>query len=207
MTNRVVTPAPRRIPGHLVAQALAQARVEVGERLVQEHQIGGGREGSGERHALLLSAGELVNRAVPEPCEADQLERLGDALAVRATAEAVGDVAGDVAVREQGVVLEDHPDPPPLRSDELAGAGERAAGEADAPRVGSLEAGDQPQGGGLAAPRRPEQGAEAAGLDLEVEAVHRAYRAVGLRQAAELERGAAAGSLVHEVTVPLSLSR
>ena len=45
---------------HLERQALAQVDVEVGERLVEQQQLGARRERARERHALLLAAGELV---------------------------------------------------------------------------------------------------------------------------------------------------
>ena len=50
-------PALQRLD--LVAQAQAHARIERGERLVEQQQAGRGRERAGERDALLLAAGEL----------------------------------------------------------------------------------------------------------------------------------------------------
>ena len=41
---------------HLMRQALAQVHVEVGKRLVQQHQLRAGRQRAGQRHALLLAA-------------------------------------------------------------------------------------------------------------------------------------------------------
>ena len=48
----------------LLAQAVAQRGVEVGERLVEQHEVGRRRERARERDALLLAAGELVHRAL-----------------------------------------------------------------------------------------------------------------------------------------------
>ena len=54
--------------GDLLAQALAQAGVERGERLVEQHDLGVGGERAGERDALALAARELVRvRARPGP--------------------------------------------------------------------------------------------------------------------------------------------
>ena len=48
---------------HLVGQALAQVDVQVGKRLVQQQQVGLGGQGSGQRHALLLTTREFVRVA------------------------------------------------------------------------------------------------------------------------------------------------
>ncbi len=50
----------------LVARALAQRGVEVGERLVQQEHARLGRQCAGQRHALLLSARELADAARAE---------------------------------------------------------------------------------------------------------------------------------------------
>ena len=61
----------------LVAQFLAQLVVEVGERLVEEDEVGVLDEGARDRGALLLAAGKLVRPALehrrrgaaaPPPC-------------------------------------------------------------------------------------------------------------------------------------------
>ena len=57
---------------HFERQALAQIDVEVGERLVEQQQIGLRRERAGERHALLLAAGELVRIGVAGAREAHE---------------------------------------------------------------------------------------------------------------------------------------
>ena len=56
------------------AQFLAQLVIEIGERLVQQHQIGALHQRAGNRGALLLAAGQLQRRAIQirfqlqEPC-------------------------------------------------------------------------------------------------------------------------------------------
>jgi hypothetical protein len=75
-------------------------------------------------------------------------------------------------VRPDGVALKDHADVAFVRRHELVLARDDAAGDDDAASVRSLEPGHAAQGGGLAAPAWPEQRVEAAGLDLEADAVH-----------------------------------
>ena len=50
----------------LVAQRHADLGVERGERLVEEQHLRPDRERAGERHALLLAAGELEGIAAAE---------------------------------------------------------------------------------------------------------------------------------------------
>ena len=82
VTKSAVTWARREDLAHLLAQPVAQARVEVRERLVEEDQLRGRGERPGEGDPLLLAAGELVHRAAGLAAEPDQLEHLGDPLAV-----------------------------------------------------------------------------------------------------------------------------
>ena len=49
---------------HLVGQALAQVDVEVGKRLVQQHELGARRQRPGQGHTLLLAARKLVRKTV-----------------------------------------------------------------------------------------------------------------------------------------------
>ena len=128
----------------LCAQRLAQERVDVRPRLVQQHQLGRGSERACERDALLLSAGELVRIAAFEPVETDDREQLGHAACAHAAGKSEADVARDGEVREQRVVLEDHPDTPRLRRDPGRGGGDDPTVDRHAAAVGALEARDQP---------------------------------------------------------------
>ena len=58
------------------AQFLAQLVVEIGERLVEQHQIGVLDQRAGDRGALLLAAGELQRRALQIRLELQQRARL-----------------------------------------------------------------------------------------------------------------------------------
>ena len=124
-----------------------------------------------QRHPLLLAAGELVRVALAEAAEADRLQRPLDPGRSGRAAQRVADVGGDVHVREERVVLEDHPDPPALGGDRAAGPLDLLAADLDRARVGALEAGDQPQRRRLAAAAGAEQGADRPLGDVEVEAV------------------------------------
>ena len=52
----------------LGAHLVAQAGVEVAERLVEQHQVRSGDEAAGQRDALLLATAELRRVAVEERC-------------------------------------------------------------------------------------------------------------------------------------------
>jgi hypothetical protein len=90
------------------AQFLAQLVVEIGERLVQQHQIGALDQRARDRGALLLAAGQLQRRALQIRLERSSFGRflhplfdLGARLALHAQRR--GDVLVD---RERGIVDE-----------------------------------------------------------------------------------------------------
>ena len=60
----------------LGAQFLAQLVVEIGQRLVEQHQIGALHQRARDRGALLLAAGQLQRRAVEIGLELQQLRGL-----------------------------------------------------------------------------------------------------------------------------------
>ena len=136
-------------------ELLPEVRVQRGQRLVQEEEPGLQRQRPCGRHALALSPGELLDPAVAQPLERDELEQLrhprGDPLLLRAAdPQPVADVAGDVQVREQREALEDHPDVAPVRRP----VGDVVVVEED-PALGRMfEPGDHPQHRGLAASGR-----------------------------------------------------
>ena len=101
-------------------EAFAQGTVEGTERLVEHQEARRSRERAGQRDALLFAAGKLRDPAVFESGHADERERvprsgldLGawDAL----HAEPERDVADDIAMGKQRVVLEHEPEPAPVR--------------------------------------------------------------------------------------------
>ena len=67
----------------LRAQRLAQERVDVRPGLVEQDELGRGRERAGERDALLLAARELVRVPLLEGLEADDRAARGRAWRAR----------------------------------------------------------------------------------------------------------------------------
>ena len=95
----------------LVHEAIAQRSIQRPERLVEQQEIGLGRQRAGEGDALRLAARQRADRALPQPGEADQLEQLVHPSAALGTsdarhAHAERDVVVHVPVWEQRVILE-----------------------------------------------------------------------------------------------------
>ena len=90
---------------------LAKLEVERAERFVQQQRAGVVHQCAGQRHTLLLTAGELGRLALREVGEPDDLEQFVDApldlgLVLLHAARSVRDVVPHRHVREQCVVLE-----------------------------------------------------------------------------------------------------
>lgn len=146
----------------------AQLQVEGAERLVEEEHLRVVDQGAGDGDALLLAAGQLVRLALREVAELNELQHVVDLLLHRldaAPAQTEGDVLGDVQVREERVALKDGVDGPLVRGQ----VGDVPAAERDGAGGGLLQPRDHPQGGGLAAAGRSEQGEEGALGDGQVE--------------------------------------
>ncbi len=112
-----MTPSGRRMRGHLVAQLTAEMRVDVRPRLVEQDRLRCRRQRPRERDALLLAAGELVGIALAETAEVDEREQHRDARGRGPCAGArTPTFSVTRQVREEGVVLEHHPDAAPLRA-------------------------------------------------------------------------------------------
>src|SRR5581483_4635231 len=176
-------------PLELEAHVLAQLRVEVRERLVEEEQGRLHHERAREREPLLLPArerGRVPRRELPELHDRehalDALAQLGAARPppARQHLERERDVLEHVHVRPDRVRLEHHPEPalvrrhadPPLRGEE------HAARDRDRPLVGRLEPRDRAQRRRLAAAGRAEQREELALVDLERDVVDGEHAAV-----------------------------
>jgi len=131
--------------------------VQSAERLIEEEDLRPVDERAGERHALLLAAGELPRVAVGLLLEPDQAQRL-----LRSGADHLGrlflhpqterHVLPDGHVGEEGVVLEDDVDVPSFREDAV----QALAVQDDLAGRGLLEPCDEAEEGGLTAPRRAE---------------------------------------------------
>jgi hypothetical protein len=153
----------------LELHGLAQLEVEGAEGLVQEQGPWPVDQGPSQGDPLLLAAGQLEGLALLPALQLDQSQRVRhpppdlaplDLLA----AKPEGHVLEDVHVGEQRVLLEDHVDVALERWD----ADHVAAVEEDLAAGRLLEAGDHPQGGGLAAARGAEHREELTLGDAEV---------------------------------------
>src|SRR2546425_3376776 len=148
----------------LAPRALAQRRIEVRQRLIEQQHARLRREGARERHPLLLSPGKLVNFAAFEAGEIHEVQHSGDLRITRIRSrETEAYVLADVEVRKQRIMLEHHP---------AATAGRRNvryifARDGDPSAVRRLESAKQPQHRRLAAARRTEEGKDFAAGDVE----------------------------------------
>src|SRR5262249_12325296 len=127
--------------------------------------------------------------------ELDELEQLVHALAnlllgALADREREADVVADGHVLEGRVVLEDETDVSPLWRESCR----LFARKHDLPRIGALEAGDDPQQGRLAGAARAEQRRERALRDLQRDVVEGEERAEALRDVTNLDRHQAMSS-------------
>jgi hypothetical protein len=112
--------------------------------------------------------------------EPDEREHLRTRRARPLARQAEADVVGDGPVREEGVVLEHHPDVPPLGRHPRP-ARHDASLDADRARVGRLEARHQTQERRLAAPARSEDGHDLPGCDRHVDVLDGRHSAEALR--------------------------
>src|SRR5262245_65150839 len=104
----------------LAAHALAQPPIEVGERLVQQQQLGLDDEGARHCDSLLLPSGEFPRAPAPLGLrETNSIEDLlnasssfGDRHAARLEAEC--DIVACGEMGEERIALENHADVPPL---------------------------------------------------------------------------------------------
>ena len=178
----------------LEAHLLAQVRIEIGERLVEEKHLGLDHHRAREGHALLLAAGELGGIALLELVEMNDRKHAPDPLGdlgprQLAHAQPEGDVLGDRHVRPDRVALEYHRHAPALRGENRTRRGERHPVHLDRPLARRHEAGDHAQGRRLAATRRAEERDELARLQRQIEVGHGGHLAEALAETLERELG------------------
>ena len=154
---------------HLGPHLHPQLRVEVGERLVHQEDLGVADDRPPHRHPLALAAGEVGGAAVEVLGEVEGRGRLLDLLVDLGLVD-LGQLQREAHVLAHGhvrverVVLEDHGDVAVLGRavvDHVAADLQLAAGDV-------LEPGDHPQRRRLAAARRPDEDHELAVGDVEV---------------------------------------
>jgi hypothetical protein len=176
--------------GDLEAHLLAQQRVEVGQRLVEQQDVGLEHDRTREGHALLLAARELARVAVAEAFQLDHAEHrthfLGDDGGGKLPhLETEGQVLVDRHVRPERVVLEHEADAAPLGRD----VGDAPFADEDVAARRGEEAGNGAQRGGLAAAGGAEQGHQLAVADDQVEPVQGGDLAVADRQVLQTKFG------------------
>ncbi len=142
---------------------LAQAGIEVAERLVEQKHLRVRDDRPGKRHTLLLATRELPRHALAEMIELNQVQRLLDRavlalpVALAHHAQREPHVLADAQMRQERIGLEHHGDIAPLRrqiGDGPAADFHRAGRHLFQPR-------DDPQKRGLAAAARAQQAREA----------------------------------------------
>ena len=171
---------------------LAQLRIEVRQRLVEQQDLRRIGDGAGERDALLLAARELVGIAVADRVEPHLLQSPHD-LAVAfgaghvAHLQAVGDVLGHRHVRPHRVALEHHAEVALVGRHRVAGRriGDETVAEPDRAAVRLEKAGDQVEHGGLAAAGRSQHRGHLAVLELDRDAAHRRPRSEALAKSVQ----------------------
>src|SRR5262249_61524034 len=142
-----------------------------------------------ERHSLLLTARQHRRRPGVQATQADGAEDGHDPIASLGARHAQllkreRDVLEHRHVGPDGIALEDHAHAAPLRRHEQSGlgGGHRAASHEDLTPIGTLESGDEPEGGRLAAAAGPEEREELPGSRLEAQVVHGDHGAERLDQ-------------------------
>ena len=143
--------------------------VQVAGRFVADQKSRVRDNGAGNRHALLLAAGEFIGPVRTAIGQADQLQcDLGIALALRAVEPGQQQRQLDVLLRGQGghevVELEHETDvlAAPVRELAVAEAVDALAFYLDLATAGRVQPPDQVEQGGLAGARGPHQGDEIA---------------------------------------------
>ena len=166
----------------------AELGVEIGQRLVEQEDLGIADDRPAHCDALPLSARELARKALQVWVEVQDLRRLGDALVdhrrlLLAKLQAERHVVMHCHVRIQRIALEHHRDVAILRFhlvDDLAVDRDRAAGDLLQPRQHSQQR-------RLAAAGRPDEHHEFAVVDVEADAVDDLGRAIGLLDVLECD--------------------
>ena len=87
-------------------------------------------------------------------------------------AQTEGHVLVHGQVREQGMILEDHPHAASLGRDEDGVRGDNPVVQVNTAKIGPLQSGDQAQGGGFAAPAWADQGQDFALTQFKGDIVH-----------------------------------
>ena len=177
----------------------AQLGVEIGQRLVEQHQPRPQHQGTRDGDALLLAARQLARIPGFKPQQLHQAKHLLHALVDlllrdRRQGEAECDVVVDRHVREQRVVLEYHAKATLLRRQVV----HPFAVEPDLAFARRDQSRDDRQSGRLPAAARSEKGDELAFADFKLQVVQNGLVAVPLGDA-KLQRGQLIARRLHMV--------
>ena len=161
------------------------ARVERSGRLVGEHHLGAGDERPGDRHSLLLAAGELRGTMAQALLQPNARRDVADGRAPRAAAieaQRQGDVLGDRERGQQVEGLEHEPDAlaPQDRQAPLAEACQVGVAERDGAGGRPVESGRDVEERALAGARRAHDRGERPSRELDADAVEGDNGAVAL---------------------------
>ena len=155
-----------------VLHILTQTQIQRAQRLVQQQHLRPVHQGTGNRHTLLLTTGELVDTPAVKALQADDLQHFTDTLSYLVLrhfcdTQAKGDVFKHVQMRKQRIFLEHRVDLPLMGRDivdPLAVEGHIAA-------CGRGETADDPQCGSLAAPTGAKQREEFGIVDVKIDVI------------------------------------
>ena len=201
-------PGPARGCRQVAAEPVAQRAVERRQRLVEQQQPGSGSERAGQRDPLLLTAGQRRDR----PPARSRRARPGRAArrpgrpgrpAAAGHPQPEGDVAADVAVREQLPVLEHQPEAAPVHRH----AGQVRAVPADRPASGGSSPATARSSVRLAAAGRAEQRDHLPGATSRLTPSTRGDVAAGARPPRLARRRAAAQQLGSRRRAPAAARR
>ncbi len=165
----------------LVAHAATQVGIKITQRLIEQQYFRFEDQRPGQRHALLLAAGDLIHIAIVKALQVHHRQRLFDAgfdLSTRHAEhlQAVADVLAQRHVREQGVRLEHHADITLLNG----AVGHVLAVDKDLPAGGLFQPGDQTQYRGFTAAGGAEQRYHLPLRDRQVDVFNHRVRAKAL---------------------------
>ena len=200
VTTIIVMPTRGELAHH-VEHLADQLGVEGRGRLVEQHHLGIHRQRAGDRHALLLAAGQLVGELGHVGQQADLAEldarraRARRAWRVLRPAQGDGDVVEGAEVREQVELLEHHADGAaqldrPAAPRLLAGQPGAVLGAVDLHRARRrrLEEVDRAQERRLARPGRAEHDDVLAGRHQQVDPLQHFVRPEALVDRAQPDR-------------------
>jgi hypothetical protein len=159
---------------HQVDHAPAAGRIEVAGRLVGEQDVGVAGERPRQRHALLLTAGQLARQVIQATAEADLVEQRGGLVARVGAApdlQRQGDILERRHAGQQLERLEHEADPSGAqgRAGILVERGQVFTEQLDPARRRQVQAGEQAEQRRLAGAGRAENSHGLAGVDLHVD--------------------------------------